>query len=100
MNSASAIFDQYFKQVKKNGQYATYTFENYEVRDYSSSRYHSNNRSTLGRLADNIIMALNEHTPLLKLITIVLDDDLIVDFFQPRFCHSNRNGNSMVDVGD
>ena len=75
----SQSFDQHLKEVKNNGEYATYAFMNFEVRDFSSSRFQSHNKSTLGRLINNLIRGLNEHSTIPVCIVMVLDDNPIAD---------------------
>ena len=64
----------------QDGSSSTYSFEHFEVRDFSSSQYHSHNHSTMGRILNCLINALNEHNTLPKLIVVVLDDDIAATF--------------------
>ena len=60
----------------QHGNYDTFAFDQFEVRGFFSSRG-GHNRSVLGRLVNNLLKALNEHTILPRLITVVMDDDVI-----------------------
>ena len=54
----------------------SFTFANFEVRTFFSSSYKSNIKSVLGRIRNNLVRALNEHTTLPRTIVVVLDDDV------------------------
>ena len=55
----------------------TFTFKNFEVRDFSSSNYSSHNKNVLGRLINTLVNAVNENNTLPKLIVIIVDDDIV-----------------------
>ena len=52
-----------------------YAFQNVDVSDYSSSQFTSHNRSTVGRIINNLVRAFNEHNPLP--FVFILDDDTL-----------------------
>ena len=54
---------------------ASFTYQNFEVRDFVSSHFSTNESSPLGRIRSNLIKVLNKHNTLPKLIVVVLDDD-------------------------
>ena len=54
----------------------SYVFENYEVKDFTTSRY-SNDRNVLSRIRNGLVTALNLYLPVPKVIVIVLDDDIV-----------------------
>ena len=60
----------------QNGTHASYVYTNFEVRDFFSSRFSSNDDNVLNRIRSNFVRALNKHNTLPKLIVIVLDDDI------------------------
>ena len=70
-------FQQYYKEVRdsKTGESAMYAFQNVDVSDYSSSQFTSHNRSTVGRIINNLVRAFNEHNPLP--FVFILDDDTL-----------------------
>ena len=55
---------------------ASFTYQNFEVRDFISSHFSTNESSPLGHIRSNLIKALNEHNTLPKLLVVVLDDDI------------------------
>ena len=69
-------FEQYFKQQNHN-EYAGYVRKYFEVANYSSSQYLSNDRNCVSRIRNAVARGINEHVLLPKYIVIVLDDDLI-----------------------
>ena len=73
-------YQQYYKEetnVTAARSATSFGFDNFEIRDFSSSRYLTNNRSVAGRILNKFIDALNEHNTLPKLIVFILDDDLV-----------------------
>ena len=73
-------FDDYYRKTTPSMESnKTYTFINFEVRDFLSSNYSSHNRSPTGCFLNNLIRALNEHNTLPKLIVMIMDDNLIRD---------------------
>ena len=71
-------FEHHFKDIKdEHGKYTTFTFDNYEVRDFLSSRVTSHIRSTLARFRNNLVKAMNDQIGLPKLIVVVMDDDIL-----------------------
>ena len=60
-------FDKYFKEdtsVNTESDITSFTFKNFEVRDFTNGRYSSHIRSPAGRLINCFIKALNEHNTL------------------------------------
>ena len=69
-------FHHYYRQNKHEGKPMTYSFTNYEVREFVSTKY-SNNNSALSRIHNNLITAVNEYGTTPKAIVFVLDGDII-----------------------
>ena len=74
-------FADYYKP-QKSDSHDLYAFNNFEVRDFSSSQFTSHNRSCIGRILNNFIRAINEHNTVPKLVVFVLDDDVIKSVFK------------------
>ena len=73
-------FTKYFHEDSDSSKPVTsYTFNNYDVKAFVSRRDKSHNRNVLGRIYNNLVHAINEHTSLPKLVVMVLDDDIIKD---------------------
>lgn len=73
-------YQQYFKEetdADSSHKLTSFTFNNYEVCEFSLSYYLTNNKSPARRILNKFISAINEHNTLPKLVVFVLDDDLI-----------------------
>ena len=69
---------QFFNCPKANqGRGTHYSFDNFEVTEYLSSKYKSSNPSTIGRLVNNLVYGLNKHKTLPRVIVFVPDDDIV-----------------------
>ena len=75
-------FEQYYKGIKSDlGDYATFAFKNFEVREFLSSRRESHVRSVLTRIRNNLVHGFNDQVALPKLIVVVMDDDIIKNIY-------------------
>ena len=70
----------------------TYTFENFEVKEYLSSKY-DNNPNVLSRLVNNLITGVNEYGPVPKAIVIVVDGDIT------RQIHTRDELTATIQIG-
>ena len=87
-------YRRYFKDnTDEFGDNTSFTFENLEAKGFFSSKESSHNRSPLGRVLNNLIWAINEQKNLLKLILMVLDDDII------RHIKVTSNGSYAFQMG-
>ena len=75
---AFRTFHQYFKEQKTSDHKPDmYTFMNYEVKEYLTTRRDALNRSVISRIWNSLVNAFNEHEQLPKVIVVVLDDDVV-----------------------
>ena len=70
-------YDHYFKHTNPDGSNDSFAFLNFEMRDFFSDDFTSHNCSVAGRIINNLINALYEHSTLPKLIVMVLDNDIV-----------------------
>ena len=69
-------YHDHFRQRRNELKPSSFTFSNFEVTEFLSSRYSSNIRNVLARIKNNLVRGLDGKRILPKLIVIVLDDDL------------------------
>ena len=72
-------FDQHYQDHKARLNYVesdSYAFKNYEVREFTSNKYDSLIGSTICRIRNSFVRALNKHSSLPKLVVVVVDDDI------------------------
>ena len=69
---AYTSFQRYYKDNKYEGKPMTYLFEQFEVREFLSTKY-STNPNVLARMCNNLLYAMNEYKEVPKLIVVILD---------------------------
>ena len=89
---AYTSFHQYYKENKHQGRPMTYAFEKYEIVEHLTTKF-SNERSTLGRIRNNLVAAVNKYPCMPKLIVIVLDYDVL------KQVHSKNELTNTVQIG-
>ena len=76
----------YYRHIKdEDGKSPYYCYNTFEVTEFFSSRYKTNNASTLGRIINNLVFTLNKHGQLPRCIVVVPDDDIIKHFKDSPF---------------
>ena len=72
--------EQHFCGCKdKDGHYSMYTYKEFEVREYFTSKYleKSGIKNIITRIHNAFMKGINEHSQLPRLIVLVMDDDII-----------------------
>ena len=83
-------FNKYFKENKIDEELNTFSFKNFEVHEFSSRSYSSLNKSCIGRITNELIVALNENNTLPKLIVVIVDNDFLRDMKDPIYYNIKR----------
>ena len=71
---AARSFEDNFRQHKPPDNYSAY---HYEVKSYNKNKFFTNNPSLISRLHNLMVTAITERKFLLKMIVVVVDDDLV-----------------------
>ena len=71
---ASSSYKQNFDRLNEEN---SYTKANFDVKSVISSQYSNNIRSLVGRIRNNVVVAVNEFVNLPKFIVMTLENDLI-----------------------
>ena len=89
---AYGSFHQYYHDNRHEGRPMTYAFQRYEVKEYLSTKF-SNNKSSLSRICNNLIAAINSYETTPKVVVVVLDGDVL------KGVHSNDDLTMTIHIG-
>ena len=80
------MFEQFLKDpAKRKDRYNigkveksnNYCFNQFDVKDFFSSKHRSNSDNVITRLVNNLTRAINKHSTLPKIIAVIFDNDII-----------------------